>query len=81
MGPIGCPETLVRNCHNTLLNIPEERRSQGRETSGSINCGEFLAYMRNCQLLKKDSSPLHSRWLCKLQSSVRTVHTSISVVS
>ena len=27
MGPIGCPETSVRNYHSTLRNIPEERRS------------------------------------------------------
>jgi hypothetical protein len=27
MGPIGCPETSVRNYHSTLSNIPEERRS------------------------------------------------------
>ena len=25
MGPIGCPETSVRNCHYTLRNSPEER--------------------------------------------------------
>jgi hypothetical protein len=28
MGPIGCPETSVRNCHYTLRNNPEERGSQ-----------------------------------------------------
>jgi len=28
MGPIGCPETAVKNYHYTLSNIPEERRSQ-----------------------------------------------------
>jgi len=27
MGPIGCPETLVRIYHCTLRNIPEERGS------------------------------------------------------
>ena len=27
MGPIGCPETSVRNYHYTLRNIPEERRA------------------------------------------------------
>jgi len=26
MGPIGCPETSVRNGHHTLRNVPEERR-------------------------------------------------------
>jgi hypothetical protein len=28
MGPIGCPETSVKNYHSTLRYIPEERRSQ-----------------------------------------------------
>jgi len=27
MGPIGCPETSVRNYHYTLRNIAQERRS------------------------------------------------------
>ena len=27
IGPIGCPETSVRNYHSVLRNIPEERRS------------------------------------------------------
>jgi hypothetical protein len=28
MGPIGCPETSVRNCHYTLRYSPEERSFQ-----------------------------------------------------
>jgi len=28
MGPIGCPETSVRNYQYSLRNIPEERSSQ-----------------------------------------------------
>jgi hypothetical protein len=28
MGPIGCPETSVRNYHYSLRNNPEERSSQ-----------------------------------------------------
>jgi len=28
MGPIGCPETSVRNCHYSLRHNPEERGSQ-----------------------------------------------------
>jgi len=28
MGPIGCPETSVRNYHYSLRNNPEERNSQ-----------------------------------------------------
>jgi hypothetical protein len=27
-GPIGCPETLVKNYHSRLCNIPEQHRSQ-----------------------------------------------------
>ena len=27
------------------------------EPSGSIKCREFLDYLRNCELLKKDSAP------------------------
>jgi hypothetical protein len=30
MGPIGCPETSVRNYHNSLRNSPEERSSHPR---------------------------------------------------
>ena len=25
MGPVGCPETSIRNCHYSLRNYPEER--------------------------------------------------------
>jgi hypothetical protein len=28
LGPIGCPETSVKDYHSTLRNIPEERGSQ-----------------------------------------------------
>jgi len=27
MGPIGCPETSVRNCHSQMHNIPEDHRA------------------------------------------------------
>jgi len=27
------------------------------EPSGTINCGEFLDWLRSCQLLKKDPTP------------------------
>jgi len=30
-------------------------RECGNEHKGSIKCGEFLDYLRNCQLLRKDS--------------------------
>jgi hypothetical protein len=29
----------------------------GNELPGSIKCGEFLDYLRNCSLLKKASAP------------------------
>jgi len=29
----------------------------GNKPSGSIKCGEFLDYLRNCQLLRRDSAP------------------------
>jgi hypothetical protein len=35
MGPIGCPETSVRNCRSTLRKIPKERRSH-LHRSGSL---------------------------------------------
>jgi hypothetical protein len=33
MGPIGCPETAVRNYHYSLRNDPEERSSLGKVDS------------------------------------------------
>jgi hypothetical protein len=30
---------------------------RGNEPSGSINGGEFVGYLSDCQLLKKDSAP------------------------
>jgi len=32
-------------------------RECGNKPSGSIKCGEFIDWMRTCQLLKKDSAP------------------------
>jgi len=36
-GPIGCPETSVRNYHYSLLNGPEERSSQQRTMAFTYN--------------------------------------------
>ena len=36
MGTKGCPETLVRNYHNTLCNSSEERSSQDRQCTCKI---------------------------------------------
>ena len=38
MGPIGCTETSVRNCHCTLRNISEERRSLYLSSFFSLLC-------------------------------------------
>ena len=45
MGPKGCPEMLVRICHYTLRNIPEERRFhllRGRGTKFRGRVSVFL---------------------------------------
>jgi len=55
MGPIGCPETLIRNCHNSLRNNPEERSSdifRGRSLK-SRNAQNDLQYELMHCLLKK----------------------------
>jgi hypothetical protein len=46
MGPIGCPETSVRNCHHSLRNNPEERGSQLLR-GGSLKSRKFIALFRN----------------------------------
>jgi hypothetical protein len=38
MKPLGCPETVVRNCHCSLLNFPGQRRSHLLR-GGSLNSG------------------------------------------
>jgi hypothetical protein len=48
IGPIGCPETSVRNYHSTLRDIPEERRSH-LYRRGSLKSRKVLpvAYRRS----------------------------------
>jgi hypothetical protein len=41
MGPIHCPETSVKDCHSTLRNIAEERRSH-QHGSGSFKVTNVL---------------------------------------
>jgi hypothetical protein len=41
MGPIGCPETSVHNCHSTLRNIQQERRSH-LHSGGSLISRIFM---------------------------------------
>jgi hypothetical protein len=43
MGPIGCPETTVRDYHYLLRNNPEELSSQCE--------GSFLFYRQHCLVL------------------------------
>jgi hypothetical protein len=40
MGPIGCPETSVRNYHYSLRNDPEQRSSNKPLKMGPIGCTE-----------------------------------------
>jgi len=50
MGPIGCPETSVRNYHYTLRNIPEERRSE------KLSC--LLKYSISLRFITESSESL-----------------------
>jgi hypothetical protein len=52
MGPIGCPETSVRNCNYSLRNNPEERSSQllrrGSLKSRTVNfCPKHFSFKTN----------------------------------
>jgi hypothetical protein len=42
MGPIGCPETSVRNCHYSLQNNPEERSSHPLRGGSLQSCMIWL---------------------------------------
>ena len=44
MVPIGCPESSVPNCHCTLRNIPDERRSHLRR-DGSLKSRTDVFYL------------------------------------
>jgi len=44
MGPIGCPETSVRNYHYSLRNNPEKRSSH-LLSGGSLKSGKCLQYL------------------------------------
>jgi len=37
MGPIGCPETSLRNYRYTIRNSPEERKFQRKTSVNNIN--------------------------------------------
>jgi hypothetical protein len=49
MGPIGCPETSVRNYHSTLIKIPQERRTNLHRV-GSLKSRKILSVY--CEALR-----------------------------
>jgi hypothetical protein len=71
MGPIACPETLVRNYHNSLRNNPEERSSHllhGRSLRPARVCfsQDFSALGHPLVCLVVSTSPA-----CSLRSSIK----------
>jgi hypothetical protein len=68
-GPIGCPETSVRNYHYWLRNSQEERSSQRTGFSGKSQIIYAIVYLRDCFVRRWVSSS----W------SVRTPRDGISV--
>jgi hypothetical protein len=71
MGPIGCPETLVRNCGSTLPNIPEEHRSH------LYCCRSLKSQLLTYIYQRFPNFSLHATlfWLyiCVLANRIRTV--------
>ena len=75
MGPIGCPETSLRTCHNRLSNIPEERRSF-REVYLIFYCNVYHrhCFQQNCRLLdRKVSIAVHSLYFYRLKQWLMTL--------
>jgi len=69
MGPIGCPEMSVRNCHCSPYNNPEECRSQNvaRFHSANVNVPSCIALSKIglCVLLE-------AQWLLQVHLCVET---------
>ena len=69
MGPIGCPETSVRNYHYPLRNNPEDHsakllRGGSPSSRSSQTCSEPLQLDRSCQnscVLRKNCSSIPRR--------------------
>ena len=59
MGPTGCLETSVRNCHYCVRNNPEERSSQLLR-GGSLKLRTEL-YLKNLFFCKNGTTPSQSR--------------------
>jgi hypothetical protein len=68
MGPIGCPETSVKDYHSTLRNIPEECRSY-EHRGGSLKSRVCFALAQGYQHAARE--PLAA--LCHLNSFNNTV--------
>jgi hypothetical protein len=49
MGPIGCPETSIRNYHSTLRKTPEERKSH-LHRGGSLK-SLSISFLKTSQLM------------------------------
>jgi hypothetical protein len=76
MGPIGCPETSVQNCHSTLRNIPKEGRPHlhrgGSLKSRNAN-STCTSVVHSSQEQKKQQRLLTAIWV-----QDRTSHNSSS---
>jgi len=55
MGPIGCPETSVRNYHYSLCNNPEERSSHFIKVFAGPYLAISVAYLHELLLIDRDS--------------------------
>ena len=62
MGPIGCPETSVRNCHFTLRDSPEQRRSHlFRGGSLKSHTIQFIHVLKYCYMFRHRSAILREK--------------------
>ena len=56
MGPTACPETSVRNYHNSLRKYPEERSSQSHAGSTVIEQNAVVVTGTNSPVLVPDTN-------------------------
>jgi len=80
MGPMGCPETSVRNYHYSLRNIPEEHSSQKAMCSPKLRYSHLLWH---CAITKDYTMrvwpPLFAQILCTHQRC--TIFKNITNIS
>ena len=74
LGPIGCPETSVRNCHYTLRNSPEEHRSHllrgGSLKSRLIDfLPKYAFHIGYVKCARSNIKLLHRRHTCRCSRS------------